>query len=70
MVDWLTWLADLVLSAGAIVAGWFVSKDAPSFLAVQMGFALLVLAAIVALFAFLPPLIGRWRARTRANRPS
>jgi hypothetical protein len=48
MVDWLTWPADLVLSAGAIVAGWFVSKDAPSFLAVQMGFALLVLAAVVA----------------------
>ena len=38
-------------------------------LAVQMGFALLVLAAVVALFAFLPPLIGRWWSRPRANRP-
>jgi hypothetical protein len=70
MVDFLTWPAELVLSAGGIVASWFVSKDSLSFVAVQMGFALLVLAAVVTLFAFLPPLIGRWRSRPRANRPS
>ena len=44
MVDWLTWPAELVLSAGGIVASWFVSKDSLSFVALQMGFALLVLA--------------------------
>ena len=51
MVDWLTWPAELVLSAGGIVASWFVSKDSISFVALQMGFALVVLAAIVSLFA-------------------
>ena len=52
MVDWLTWPAELVLSAGGIVASWFVGKDSLSFVALQMGFALVVLAAIVSLFAF------------------
>ena len=39
MIDWLTWLAELVLSAGGIVASWFVSRDSMSFIALQMGFA-------------------------------
>ena len=44
IVDWLTWPAELLLSAGGIIASWFVGKDAPSFPAIQMGFGLLVLA--------------------------
>ena len=40
MVDWLTWPAELVLSARGLVASWFVSKDSLSFVALQMGFAL------------------------------
>jgi hypothetical protein len=36
MVDWLTWPADLLLSAGGILAGWFASKDTPSYTALQM----------------------------------
>ena len=63
MVDWLTWPADLLLSAGGIVASWFVNKNTPSFLALQIGFSMLVLAAIVTLFAFLPVLVGNWRSR-------
>ena len=47
MVDWLTWPAELLLSAGAIVASWFADKNRPSFLSLQVGFAMLVLAAIV-----------------------
>ena len=64
MVDWLTWPAELLLSAGGIVASWFVSKDTPSFVALQMGFAVLVLAALVSLLAYLPALIGYWRSRS------
>ena len=60
MVDWLTWPAELVLSAGGIVASWFVNKDSLSFVALQMGFALVVLAAVVSLFAYLPALVGYW----------
>jgi hypothetical protein len=63
MVDWLTWPAELLLSAGGIVAGWFAGKNTPSFLALQIGFAMLVLAAIVTLFAFLPVWVGNWRSR-------
>jgi len=70
MVDWLTWPAELVLGAGGIVASWFVSKDSLSFVALQMGFALVVLAAIVSLFAYLPALVGYWRPRSQINRPS
>ena len=70
MVDWLTWPAELVLNAGGIVASWFVSKDSISFVAVQMGFALVVLAAIVSLLAYLPVLVGYWRSRSQNDRPS
>jgi hypothetical protein len=70
MVDWLTWPAELVLSAGGIVASWFVGKDSLSFVALQMGFALVVLAAIVSLFAYLPMLVGYWRSLSQTNRPS
>jgi hypothetical protein len=42
MVDWLTWPAELVLSAGGVVASWLVSRDSLSFVALQMGFALVV----------------------------
>ena len=63
MVDWLTWPADLLLSAGGIVASWFVSKNAPGFVPLQMGFALVVLAVAVSLLAYLPPLIVYWRSR-------
>jgi len=70
MIDWLLWPAQLLLNAGGIVASWFVSKDALSFLALQMGFALVVLAVIVYLFVFLQNLVGYWRSRPRADRPS
>ena len=70
MVDWLTWPAELVLNAGGIVASWFVSKDSISFVTLQMGFALVVLAAIVSLFAYLPALVGYWRSRSQINRRS
>jgi len=66
MVDWRTWPVDLLLSAGGIVASWFASKDTPSFVALQMGFALVVLAAVVSLFAYLPALIGYLRSRRAA----
>ena len=64
MVDWLNWAADLLQSAGAIVAGWFADKNTPSFLVLQTGFTMFVLAAIVILFACLPVLVGNWWSRT------
>jgi hypothetical protein len=47
MADWLTWPAELLMSAGGIVASWFANKNTPGFLALQTGFSMLVLAAIV-----------------------
>ena len=52
ILDWLTWPADELLRIGGVVAGWFFSKDATGFTLVQMGFAMLVLAAFVVLIVF------------------
>jgi hypothetical protein len=68
MTDWITWPAQLVLSAGGVVASWFVSRDSLGFVDLQMGFALLVLAAIVCVFAFWPTLVSN--RRSRPNRTS
>jgi hypothetical protein len=38
MVDWLIWPADLLLSAGGIIASWFVSKDTATYMALKWGF--------------------------------
>jgi hypothetical protein len=48
----LDWAADLLLSAGGAVAGWFVSRDASSFLTIQMMVATLVLAAVLSLIVY------------------
>jgi hypothetical protein len=56
MLDWLTWPATVLLRAGAVVAGWIVSEDAPSFVVVQMMVATLVLAAVVTLIVYLQSL--------------
>ena len=63
MVDWLIWPARFLLNAGGDVASWFVSRDSLGFLALQMGFGLLVLAAIVFLIAFLQTLRVRRKQR-------
>ncbi len=73
MLDWLSWLADLLLSAGAVVASWFVGKDAPSFVVIQMMVATLVLAAVVSLIVYWQSLVEYWRSRWKTpqtKRPS
>jgi hypothetical protein len=65
MLDWLTWPADLLLDAGAVVASWFVSKDATSFAVIQMMVATLVLAALVSAVVFWQSLIEYWQSRWR-----
>ncbi len=62
-LDWLTWPADQLLNISGVVASWFFGKDALSFTIVQMGFATLVLAAVVSLIVFSQMLIGYWRSR-------
>jgi len=65
MLDWLTWPADLLLNAGAVVASWFISKDATNFILVQMMVATLVLAAIVAALVYWQSLVEFWQSRWR-----
>lgn len=62
MLDWLTWPADLLLNAAGSIAGWFVSKDVPSFVVIQMMVATLVLAAIVSAIVFWQSLVEYWQA--------
>jgi hypothetical protein len=61
MLDWLTWPADLLLNAGAAVAGLFFGADEPNFVVVQMMVATLILAAFVSLMVF-------WRAAADFSR--
>jgi len=65
MLDWLTWPADLLLNTGAVVASWFISKDATNFILVQMMVATLVLAVIVAAFVYCQSLVEFWQTRWR-----
>jgi hypothetical protein len=62
MLDWLTWPADLLLSAGGAVASLFVSQDQPSFVLIQMMVATLVLAAIVSLIVWSQSLVDYLRS--------
>jgi hypothetical protein len=65
MLDWLGWLADLLLSAGAGVASVFVSRDAPGFVLFEMAMATLVLAAIVSVMVYWQSLVEYWRSLWR-----
>jgi hypothetical protein len=66
LLDWLTWPANVLLWAGAVVASWFVSEDAPSFIVIQMMVSTLVLAAVVSLIVYLQWLTDLWRSRWKA----
>jgi hypothetical protein len=67
MLDWLTWPADLLLDAAAVVVSWFVSKDSTNFGVIQMMVAVLLLAAVVSLIVYwqrlVQWLIEYWRLR-------
>lgn len=64
----LDWLADLLLNAGAVVASWFLSKDATNFAVLQMMIATLVLGAIVAAIVYWQSLANYWRSRWRPRK--
>lgn len=57
------WVARVVMSAAAVIAGWFVARDAANFGVVQAAVAVLLLTAIVAAVAFRPHLTGWLRTR-------
>jgi hypothetical protein len=65
MLDWLSWPADLLLNAGGAVASLFVSKEAASFVVIQMMVATLVLAAVVSAIVYWQSLVEYWRSRWR-----
>ena len=67
MLDWLTWPADLLLNAAAVVASWFVGKDATSFVVIQMMVATLVLAAFVSAIVIWRSLAERRQSRWRSH---
>jgi hypothetical protein len=60
------WIVRGLLAAGGILAGWFVTRNAPNFGVIQMVMALLLLTFVVAVIAFWPQ---RWtHALNRLNR--
>ena len=67
MLDWLTWPANLLLNTAAVIESWFVSKASVNFGLIQMGLAVLLLAAVVALITYWQWLVqwvvASWRSR-------
>jgi hypothetical protein len=63
MLDWIDWFADFLLNAGAVVASWFVSKDATNFPVLQMMIATLVLEAIVSVVVYWQSPVDYWKSR-------
>jgi hypothetical protein len=66
LLDWLAWPANLLLSAGAVVASWFVTEDAPT-VVIEMMVAMLVLAAGVSMIVCWQSLVEYWRSRRKAR---
>ncbi len=56
----ISWVVRLVMIAAGIVTSWFIAKDAGNFGVVQTMVALLLIALIVAVFAFWP---SHWTIR-------
>lgn len=59
----LSWFIRPILFLAAIVASWFVARDAANFGVVQMVVALLLIVALVALAALWETMIEWWRER-------
>jgi hypothetical protein len=57
MLDWLNWLADLLLGGGGIAASLFAEKGTPRFEVIQMMSATLILAAIVSMIVYWQSLV-------------
>jgi len=52
------WIVGGLLAIAGTIAAWFVARDAPNFELVQGAVATIVLALIIAVFAFWPKI---WR---------
>lgn len=61
----LAWIVRVIMIAAGVVTGLFLAKDAPNFGVVQMMVMLLLLALIVAVFAFWPERWSLKRGRIR-----
>jgi hypothetical protein len=59
MIDW---LANSLSRAGAVVASWFVSQNAPDFDFFSGLMAVLLLAVIVLTIVFSQSLLDYWRS--------
>jgi len=72
ITDWLTWPAQLLLDWGGVVASWFFNEDAVTFTVVQMMFATILLAAVLALIVFWQRVVelcrSIWRHRCTSAR--
>lgn len=58
------WVVRGVMVVAGVLTGLFIAKDAPNFGVIQMMISLLVIALIVAVFAFWPT---RWTVRPRRS---
>ncbi|MGH6883115.1 hypothetical protein [Hypericibacter sp.] len=54
------WLVRIVMSLAAVITGWFVVNDSPSFGIVQMAVSLLLIVLFVAIMVFWPWIMSRF----------
>jgi len=57
-VGTVNWIVGGLMAVAGTIAAWFVARDAPNFELVQGAVATIVLALIIAIFAFWPKI---WR---------
>jgi hypothetical protein len=63
------WVVGRLLAAGGIIAGWFVTRDAPNFGVIQMVMSLLLLTFVVAVIAPGSPEAGLPSGPQQRRRP-
>jgi hypothetical protein len=59
----LSWVVRAIMFAAAIIAGWFVARDAVNFGVIQLVAALFLITAFVAVAAFWEALAERLKSK-------
>jgi len=57
-----------IIIVAAIIAGWFVSRDAVNFTVIEMTVALFLITALIAIAAFWEILSDWWKSRAERRR--
>ena len=65
----MVWVVRVLLIAGGLVASWFVARDALNFHVISFVAALSLFVCLVALLAFWPSIVQRFRDLIGIDKP-